>query len=176
MANTIEPPGRTRPPRRVQLDNAVSVLTDAPIDDVWAVVRDVTRVGEWSGECVGAEWRDGAIAAVPGARFRGRNRAGLFRWGRVCEVVTAEPYELVWRTVPGALYPDSTEWRIALEAVDTGTRISQHFHVLKAPKILAVVYAWMIPAHRDRTEALRRDLERLGRAAGGSAREEAPGA
>ena len=44
-----------KPPRRVQLENSVAVTVEADIDDVWDVVRDVTRVGEWSHECVGAE-------------------------------------------------------------------------------------------------------------------------
>jgi hypothetical protein len=151
-----------KPPRRVQMENRVVVTVDADIDAVWEIVRDVTRVGEWSHECVGAEWLDGASTAVAGARFRGRNRAGLFRWGRVCEVVSADPYELVWITVPTALYPDSSEWRIALTEVDAGTRISQQFRVLRAPKVLAVLYALVIPAHRDRTAALVDDLTRLG--------------
>jgi hypothetical protein len=86
----------------------------------------------------------------------------LLRWGRVCEIVTAEPYKLVWVTVPTALYPDSSEWQIALDEVDGGTRISQQFRVLRAPKVLSVLYASMIPAHRDRTAALVEDLERLG--------------
>ena len=151
-----------KPARRVQLENSVAVTVEADIDDVWDVVRDVTRVGEWSHECVGAEWLDGSTTPVPGARFRGRNRAGIFRWGRVCEVVSAEPYELVWRTVPTAMYPDSSEWRIALDRFDSSTRISQHFRVLRAPKVLAVLYALAIPAHRDRTTALTKDLQRLG--------------
>ena len=46
---------------------------------MWAVVRNVTRVGEWSHECVDADWLAGADAPVAGARFRGRNRAGVFR-------------------------------------------------------------------------------------------------
>ena len=156
----------SKPPRRVQLENAVSVTADAGIDEVWDLVRDVTRVGEWSHECVGAEWLDQSTSAVPGARFRGRNRSGLFRWGRVCEVLAAEPYELVWRTVPTRLYPDSTEWRIALDAVDGRTRITQRFRVLRAPKVLSVLYALVIPGHRDRSAALVADLERLGAAAG----------
>ena len=151
-----------KPARRVQLENSVAVTVEADIDDVWDVVRDVTRVGEWSHECVGADWLDGSASPVPGARFRGRNRAGIFRWGRVCEIVSAEPYELVWRTVPTAMYPDSSEWRIALAKIDGGTRISQHFRVLRAPKVLAVLYALVIPAHRDRTTALTEDLQRLG--------------
>ena len=138
------------------------------IDEVWDVVRDVTRVGEWSHECVAAAWLGGSKAPVPGARFRGRNRAGVFRWGRVCEVVSADPYELVWMTVPTTLYPDSSEWRITLVKVDDGTRISQQFRVLRAPKVLGVLYALVIPAHRDRTAALVEDLTRLGAVAGGS--------
>lgn len=156
---------RGNPPRRVQMENTVAVTVDADIDAVWDVVRDVTRVGEWSHECVGATWLGDSASAIPGARFRGRNRAGIFRWGRVCEIISAEQYELVWRTVPGPLYPDSSEWQVALDKVDGGTRISQHFRVLRAPRVLSTVYALMIPAHRDRTSALIEDLERLGAAA-----------
>jgi hemerythrin-like domain-containing protein len=150
------------PARRVQLDNRVAVTVEAEIDAVWAVVRDVTRVGAWSHECVGAEWLGGSSAPVPGARFRGRNRAGIFRWGRVCEIISADPYELVWRTVPTTMYPDSSEWRITLDTIDGGTRIAQQFHVVRAPKVLSVAYAMLLPAHRDRTSALREDLQRLG--------------
>lgn len=151
-----------KPPRRIQMENSVAVTVDAGIDEVWDVLRDVTRVGEWSHECVGADWLGDATSAVPGARFRGRNRAGIIRWGRVCEIVSAKPHELVWRTVPTALYPDSTEWRISLDEVDDGTRISQRFRVLRAPKVLGVIYAMAIPTHRDRTAALIEDLTRLG--------------
>jgi hypothetical protein len=146
----------------VQTTGAVAVTVPAQIDNVWNVVRDVTRVGEWSHECVGATWLGGSTSAVPGARFRGRNRAGLFRWGRVCEIVSAEPHKLVWVTVPSALYPDSSEWQIELDEVDGGTQISQRFRVLRAPKVLSTLYAVVIPAHRDRTAALAEDLQRLG--------------
>jgi hypothetical protein len=155
-------PHQKPPPRRVQMENRVEVTVDAGIDDVWDVVRDVTRVGEWSHECVGAEWLGDATAAAPGARFRGRNRSGMLRWGRVCEIVSADPYELVWFTVPTTAFPDSSEWRITLAPVDDGTSIAQQFRVLRAPKVLAVIYALMIPGHRDRTAALVEDLTRLG--------------
>lgn len=151
-----------KPPRRVQLENSVAVTVDAPIDEVWNVVRDVTRVGEWSHECVGATWLGAATSAVPGARCRGRNRAGIIRWGRVCEILSVEPHELVWRTVPTALYPDSSEWRITLDEVGDGTQISQRFRVLRVPKVLGVIHAMLIPTHRDRSAAPIDDLRRLG--------------
>ena len=155
----------TKPAHRVGASADVSVEVDVDIDAVWDVVRDVTRVGEWSGECVGAEWVEGSAVAVPGARFRGRNRAGVWRWGRVCEVVAAEPHELVWRTIKTWRYPDSTEWRISLEKIDGGTRITQRYKLLAAPKVLQWLFAVLIPSHRDRAEELRGDLRRLGEVA-----------
>ena len=74
----------------------------------------------------------------------------------MCEVVSAEPYELVWRTVPTALSPDSTEWAIKLREDSQGTTIEQRFQVIRAPKVLDVLYALLIPSHRDRTAALDR--------------------
>jgi hypothetical protein len=151
--------------RRVQKQGRCEVHTNARIDTVWEVVRDVTRTGEWSHECVSVEWLADATEARPGARFRGRNRASVFRWGRVCEVVSAEPHEVVWRTVPTALSPDSTEWAIKLGEDGQGTTIEQRFQVIRAPKVLDVLYALLIPSHRDRTAALTDDLRRLGEVA-----------
>jgi hypothetical protein len=154
------------PRREVQKAGTTSVVVDADVDAVWRVVRDVTRTGEWSHECVECTWLGGATEAVPGARFRGRNRQSVFRWGRVCEVLSAEPHELVWRTVPTTLFPDSSEWRIRLDRVDGRTLIEQAFRVVKAPaRVIEAAYATMLPAHRDRSAALADDLRRLGRLA-----------
>lgn len=153
------------PRRRVQHSGSTAVVVEAPLDDVWQVVRDPTRVGEWSHECVDGAWVGTATDARPGARFRGRNRQGLVRWGRLCEVISADDHQIVWRTVPTRLYPDSTEWALRLSPVEGGTRIEQTFQVVKGTA-LEPLYAVMTPAHRDRTEALQRDLERIGVVAG----------
>ncbi len=163
------------PRHRIPQRGSTAVVVDADIDDVWEVVRDPTRVGEWSHECVAGEWVGDATEARPGARFRGRNRQGLIRWGRLCEVVHAEPYELVWRTVPTRGYPDSTEWALRLTRHDAGTRIEQSFRVVKGTR-LEPVYAVVVPAHRDRAEALARDLERIGAIAAGAADRDRPAA
>lgn len=155
--------------RRVQKRGHNEVVVAAGPGAVWDVVVDVTRVGEWSHECTECSLLGGATRAEPGARFRGRNRQGIFRWGRVCEVLAAEPPELVWRTVPTTLYPDSTVWRIRVTPTDGGTRLEQSFEVVRAPKILDVVYAVIVPAHRDRDAALTDDLYRLGALASSSA-------
>ena len=64
---------------------------------MWDLIPDVTRIGEWSPECVGARWLDGASPA-PGARFEGRN---VFATG------PAPPATCV---VTRARRPDVFEW------------------------------------------------------------------
>jgi hemerythrin-like domain-containing protein len=155
---------RPRPTKHaVQQHGVVEVTVDAPIDAVGKVLHDVTSQGAWSHECVETEWMGAATSAELGARLRGRNAQGLVRWGRTCEIVTARPDELAWRTVPTALFPDSTVWTINLTSVDAGTtRIEQRFDVVRGPKVLSFLYSFVVPAHCDRSAAGRADLERLG--------------
>lgn len=148
--------------RRIPHHMEVAVEVDAPIDAVWDVARDPTRVGEWSGECVSAELLDGATTVAVGTRFRGRNRQGLVRWGRVCEVIELADHTFVWRTVPTASTPDSSRWTIRLEPTATGTRIEQSYDIVKGAGPLEAVYATILPQHRDRRSALEADLRRPG--------------
>ena len=151
---------------QVQKSSRVEVVVDATAPQVWEVISDVTRIGEWSHECCAARWLGGAAGPFPGARFRGSNRAGWARWSRTSEVVVSNPpREFVWRTVPTRLFPDSTEWRIELEPFDGRTRITQSFIVLRAPWLLDRLYARLIPSHQDRDARLAQDLARIGTAA-----------
>ena len=135
-------------------------------EQVWAVLADVTRTGEWGHESQPGEWLDGATGAVPGARFRGRNRNGRTKWTRLCEVVAADaPHTISWKTVPSRLYPDQTVWTYELAPTDHGCRITQRFEVLKLGWLMDRLYYALIPKHRDRSEDLREDLRRLGEVA-----------
>ena len=147
------------------------VVVDAPIDDVWRVVADVTRTGEWSHECRQVTWLDAADAPAPGVRFRGRNRGGWLRWTRTCEVTeVAPPRRLAWRTVATPVYPDTTEWHITLEPAGHGTRIVESYQVTHLPGWLDRVLTRIQPAHRDRNDALAQDLQRLGQVAAAAPR------
>lgn len=63
----------------------------APTDTLYALVSDVTRMGEWSPENVGGRWLGGATSPAVGMRFRGSNRRGWRRWSTTCTVVAADP-------------------------------------------------------------------------------------
>lgn len=139
-----------------------SVYIAAPVETVWAIVGDVTRAGEWSVECRGCEWLDGATAPAPGARFRGRNRRNITMWSRICEVDAVEPGQrLVWHTVATRLLPDSTEWSFELAPEGEGTKLTESMRVRHISKLLDRLFAVMLPQHRDRTPDLEADLQRI---------------
>jgi len=62
-----------------------SIHIAAPPDLVYELVADVTRMGKWSPECYRCEWLDVATSASVGARFRGYNRRGNYRWERTAQ-------------------------------------------------------------------------------------------
>ena len=124
--------------RSWRTDGSVDLVVPAGPDDVYAVVSDVTRIGERSPECHTADWLPGAPAGTVGAVFRGRNRASwAARWSRRCEVVAAEPGRaFAFRTLPERLDPsrrDSTTWRYDLEPVDGGTRVRHSYEITALP-------------------------------------------
>jgi hypothetical protein len=163
----------TRPMSRPADDNLMrpgdgrSVSRDiaASADELFSLIADVTRVGDWSPECRSARWLDGATHAETGARFRGVNRWGLIRWSRVCEVTVAEPgRRFAFRTVATRLMRDSTLWRFELEPLPGGdTRVIESYEiVLPLPKWMQ---RWMVsvllPHHFDMRPHMASTLHRL---------------
>jgi len=138
------------------------VVTTAPPEAVWAVLTDVTRVGEWSHECRSVTWAGEKRGGV-GARFRGRNTSGRVRWSRACTVVTWEPErELAYRTSGGVAFADSTEWRFTLTPADGGGTVIRQSYQVVSLRVWADRVIWaLIPAHHDRLAALQDDLGRL---------------
>lgn len=99
-------------------------------EDVYDLIADVTRMGEWSPECYRCRWLDGATFGSVGARFRGSNRFGMFRWSRTCEVLAAaRGAEFSFRTVPDRLFRSSTRWTFHFAADGDGTLIEQRYQV-----------------------------------------------
>lgn len=69
----------------------VSLDINAPAADVYALVADLPRMGEWSPQTTRVVWRGGATGPAEGAKFRGDNKHGLLRWSTFGTVTVAEP-------------------------------------------------------------------------------------
>ena len=72
-------------------DVTVSREIATPAEQVWTMVADLTRMGEWSPENQGGTWLKGADGPAPGVKFRGVNRNGTKTWKAVATIVDAEP-------------------------------------------------------------------------------------
>jgi len=70
---------------------SVSIDINAPAERIYELVADLPGMGRWSPEATGGKWLEGATTAARGARFRGTNRNGIFRWSTVCTITSAEP-------------------------------------------------------------------------------------
>jgi uncharacterized protein YndB with AHSA1/START domain len=103
---------------------SVSREIGAPAARVWAMVSDVTRMGEWSPENLGGEWVRGATGPQPGVSFRGTNRNGKKQWKTAATVVDAEPGRLFSFRVK-AIGLKVAEWRYAFEPTATGCRVTE---------------------------------------------------
>lgn len=68
-----------------------SITINRPPEDVFAIVSDVTRIGELSPVCQSCAWDDPAQAGKQGAWFTGHNAIGELTWDTHCKVVAAEP-------------------------------------------------------------------------------------
>ena len=104
----------------------VTTEIDAPAAQVWAMVADVTRMGEWSPENDGAVWRRGASSAVPGATFSGTNSQGRKSWETTCTVVEAEPGRVLSFRVT-AVGMRVALWTYRFESTDSGCRVTEEW-------------------------------------------------
>ncbi len=105
---------------------SVSREISAPASTVYAMIADLTRMGEWSPENQGATWLDGATVAKVGAKFQGANQNGSKKWKTVGQVTAAEPDRLFeFRINVGPM--KVADWRYEIESVDTGCRVTESF-------------------------------------------------
>ncbi|MFP5253934.1 MAG: SRPBCC family protein [Actinomycetes bacterium] len=98
---------------------SASVDVAAPVDAVWSVVSDVTRMPEWSPE-LRRLYVLGRREPRVGLRLLGINRRGYAVWPTTSKVTRFEPGRAVaWRT-----RESGATWTYELEAVEGGTRLT----------------------------------------------------
>jgi uncharacterized protein YndB with AHSA1/START domain len=108
----------------------VSVHMDAPVEKVWALVSDVTRIGEFSPETFEGKWTKGSTGPEVGATFAGhvkRNGVGPTYWSP-CVVTKCVPNE-VFEFAVGTEKVAVNNWGYRLEPEGSGTRVTEYFRL-----------------------------------------------
>jgi uncharacterized protein YndB with AHSA1/START domain len=144
------------------MHDSVTVHIEASPQQVWDLVSDVTRIGEYSPETFEAEWLDGATGPAVGASFRGhvkRNGKGPVYWTR-CTVVACEPE----REFAFAVGPENRQlntWRYQLEPAGDGTDVTESFQLTDNAALR--LYWKLLGWARGRTnrDGMRTTLERM---------------
>jgi uncharacterized protein YndB with AHSA1/START domain len=137
---------------------AVSIDITAPAERIYQLVSDITRMGEWSPECVRCSWTKGANGPVVGARFKAKNKGARGpAWFNTPTVTVAEPgREFAFnRSGPGI---GSYTWRYVLEPTSGGTRLTESFDVERPlwPAMSWLTEKWT--GSRDRDADLQRGM------------------
>jgi len=145
---------------------SASIEIDAPAEFVYDRIADVTRTGERSLEVRSAQWLPGAAPGAVGARFRGRNRWGVARWSRVCEVVEADcGRRFAFRTVPERIdftRKDSTTWGYTISSRDGRVVVTHDYQIVKMPvPVYRHLLALLFPHHRDMRPHIEHTLRAL---------------
>ena len=141
---------------------AEEVVTARP-ELVWDLVADITRVGEWSPECIGASWLGDPGRPEFGARFTGHNRiANGFEYEVTCVVTEAErPRAFAWVVLDDSGDParPSSSWRYQIDPFPGGSRVRQRFTHGPGASYLRAVAA-KAPGNAAEIIAARRDALR----------------
>jgi hypothetical protein len=136
---------------------------------VWALVSDITRMGEYSPELIEAEWLGDATGPAVGARYRGhvkRNERGPTYWTE-CELTECVPGQVFEFVV---VFKDRplNRWRYEFAAVDGGTAVTESFDLGNSiwVKIWRPLGGFLRERRNERD--MRRTLERVKAVAEGS--------
>jgi uncharacterized protein YndB with AHSA1/START domain len=149
------------------VEGQATVHIQAPPEKVYAMISDVTRMGEWSPETHRCEWIDGAAGPTVGARFKGSNKRGILRWSTKPTVTVADAGNEFTFEV-GAPGKEDTRWSYKLTPKDGGTDLTESFESLRYTLFFRIVS----PPKRRKVQlqqGVERTLERIKQAAEGSA-------
>jgi uncharacterized protein YndB with AHSA1/START domain len=149
------------------VEGQATVHVDAPPEKVYAMISDVTRMGEWSPETYKCEWVEGATGPAVGARFKGSNKRGILRWSTKPTVKVADPgKEFTFET--GNAGKEDTRWTYRFAPKDGGTELTESFEALRYIFFFKIVSP---PKMRKRQlqENIEQTVQRIKQAAEGSA-------
>ena len=103
-----------------------TVTVEASAEELYDVVSDITRTGEWSPICTSCWWDDEGEAGQVGAWFTGHNELPHRTWQTRSKVVAAERgREFAW--VVGGSF---VRWGFTFAPVGRGTALTESWEFL----------------------------------------------
>lgn len=107
------------------LSYSESIVVARSPEDLYNMVSDVTRMGEWSPVCTTCWWEDG-LGPQPGAWFTGRNELPERTWETRSQVVAADRGREFAFVVGGSW----VRWSYTFTPVDGGTQVTESWEFL----------------------------------------------
>ncbi len=127
-------------------------------ETLFAIIADVTRIGELSPVCKTAWWDEGSepeqgSAPQLGAWFTGRNEmGGRDPWERHCEIVLVEPGRaLGW--IPGGRDQGVVEWSYRFRPVAKGTEVEESWRMVRESEHIMAMSDEQLKALLSMTES-----------------------
>jgi uncharacterized protein YndB with AHSA1/START domain len=140
---------------------SAKVTIRRPADDVFGAIADITRMGEWSPECIACRWIGGAEGPAVGARFEGDNVARIAgrtvkTWTTTSEVTTCEPGRVFEFIAEGY-----TTWRYELVTVGSATEVTESFDYAPGGFVDRYLYTMLLRRPAMMGKGMQRTLERV---------------
>ncbi len=111
-------------------DLEVSRTIAASSNTVFSALTDITRMGEWSPECVRAEWNEGFDSPTLGAGFTGHNRNGELEWTAAAKIVDlVENERFFFDCLSGDFV--FAKWGYTIEPTTGGCLVTEHWQDLR---------------------------------------------
>jgi hypothetical protein len=124
--------------------------------ELYDLVSDLTRMGEWSPENTGGKWVKAAEGPVVGARFKGSNKSGRLRWSTDVVVTAARPGEQFAFDVTFGPFKIAN-WAYLFEQDGNKTRVTETWTDHRVPVVGTV--SSMLIGIRDRPGRNRENME-----------------
>lgn len=109
------------------VEGSAAIIVAAPPSEVFDAVADISRMGEWSPECVAGRWIPPSTEPAVGAEFEGDNVAKIGpitikKWtttSKITECVRGEVFEFVAEGY--------STWRYEFAEHSEGTQLTESF-------------------------------------------------
>lgn len=137
----------------------LTIVIEAPPEEVYALVADVTRTPEFSPEVIHCAWVEGSTGPAVGARFQATNKVSRGRpWKNRPVVVAADPgREFAFSRTEK--FSGTIIWRYRFEPLRTGTRVTESYEVTRPISRLGWFVIERLFGGHDRRGDLRQGMQ-----------------